>query len=45
MYQITVTQKAANIFKEMIQSENMPLDTTCLHVGAKSGGCSGYKFT
>tara|TARA_R110000824_G_C15147014_1_gene670589 strand:- start:201 stop:557 length:357 start_codon:yes stop_codon:yes gene_type:complete len=45
MYQITVTQKAANIFKEMILSENMPLDTTYLHVGAKSGGCSGYKFT
>jgi iron-sulfur cluster assembly accessory protein len=45
MAEIRLTEKAANIFKHLIVEEDEgTISDTYLLVGAKSGGCSGYKF-
>ena len=42
---VQITEKAANAFKSTIIEEDLPLDDTYLLMGARPGGCSGYKFT
>ena len=43
--EVTITEKAANVFKEMIADENKDLENSYLRVGANSGGCSGWKYS
>ena len=43
--ELKITEKAANVFKEMITDENRSQDDSYLRVGANSGGCSGWKYS
>ena len=43
--ELKITEKAANVFKEMITDENRNQDDSYLRVGANSGGCSGWKYS
>tara|TARA_Y100001949_G_C15988702_1_gene331802 strand:+ start:2164 stop:2580 length:417 start_codon:yes stop_codon:yes gene_type:complete len=43
--ELKISEKAANIFKEMIVEENKDPENSYLRVGANSGGCSGWKFS
>jgi len=43
--ELKISEKAANIFKEMIVDENKNPENSYLRVGANSGGCSGWKFS
>jgi iron-sulfur cluster assembly protein len=43
--ELKITEKAANVFKEMIADENKDLENSYLRVGANSGGCSGWKYS
>ena len=43
--EVTITEQAANVFKEMIADENKDLENSYLRVGANSGGCSGWKYS
>jgi len=43
--ELKISEKAANIFKEMIVDENKDPENSYLRVGANSGGCSGWKFS
>jgi iron-sulfur cluster assembly protein len=43
--ELKISEKAANIFKEMIVDENKDPKNSYLRVGANSGGCSGWKFS
>ena len=42
--ELKISEKAANIIKEMIVDENKNPENSYLRVGANSGGCSGWKF-
>ena len=41
---ITMTQKAAEKIKKVFQNNGMP-EGSCLRVGIKGGGCSGFSYT
>jgi len=41
---ITLTEKAAGKIKKVFAERNMP-DGSCLRVGVKGGGCSGFSYT
>lgn len=41
---LELSEKAADIFKQLITEEGNTTSDTYLLVGANSGGCSGYKF-
>ena len=41
---ITLTQRAADKVKSIFQQQNMPAET-CLRLGVKGGGCSGFNYT
>lgn len=41
---ITLTQRAADEIKRIFTSENVP-EGTCLRLGVKGGGCSGFSYT
>ena len=43
--ELKITEKAENVFKEMIADENKDLENSYLRVGANSGGCSGWKYS
>jgi iron-sulfur cluster assembly protein len=43
--ELKISEKAAKVFKEMIEDENKDLKTSYLRVGANSGGCSGWKYS
>ena len=43
--ELKISEKAANVFKEMIEDENKDIKTSYLRVGANSGGCSGWKYS
>ena len=43
--ELKITEKAANVFKEMIADENKDPENSYLRVGANSGGCSGWKYS
>ncbi len=41
---ITLTDKAVQALRKVFQEQNMPPET-CLRVGIKGGGCSGFSYT
>ena len=41
---ITLTERAAAKIKEIFKTQNMP-EGSCLRVGIKGGGCSGFSYT
>ena len=43
--ELKITEKAANVFKEMIKDEKKEIKNSYLRVGANSGGCSGWKYS
>jgi len=43
--ELKISEKAANVFKEMIEDENKDIKNSYLRVGANSGGCSGWKYS
>jgi len=45
MMRVTITKKAQEVYLESLKSEGLDPQTTYLKVGAKAGGCSGWKFT
>ena len=42
---VTMTEKAQRVFLESLKVEGLDPKTTYLKIGAKAGGCSGWKFT
>jgi iron-sulfur cluster assembly protein len=42
---VTMTEKAQRVFLESLKVEGLDPKTTYLKIGAKEGGCSGWKFT
>jgi len=43
--ELKITEKAADVFKEMIADESRNSEDSYLRVGANSGGCSGWKYS
>ena len=43
--ELKITEKAASVFKEMIEDEKKDIENSYLRVGANSGGCSGWKYS
>ncbi len=41
---IILTERAAQVFKESCEAEGLSLQKTFLRIGAKPGGCSGWKY-
>jgi iron-sulfur cluster assembly protein len=41
---ITITEKAAHTVVKLFKEQNMP-PGTCLRLGIKGGGCSGFAYT
>ena len=41
---VVLTERAAQVFKESCQAEGLTLQDTFLRVGARPGGCSGWKY-
>ena len=41
---ITLTEKAANEVKRILQAQNLP-EETALRVGVRGGGCSGLSYS
>lgn len=42
--EVILTARAAQVFRESCESEGLTLDDTFLRIGAKPGGCSGWKY-
>ena len=41
---VVLTERAAQVFKESCQAEGLTLQDTFLRIGARPGGCSGWKY-
>ena len=41
---VILTERAAQVFKDSCKSEGKTLQETFLRIGAKPGGCSGWKY-
>ena len=41
---VILTERAAQVFKESCQAEGLTLQDTFLRIGARPGGCSGWKY-
>ena len=41
---VVLTERAAQIFKESCEAEGLTLQDTFLRIGARPGGCSGWKY-
>ena len=41
---VVLTERAAQVFKESCQDEGLTLQDTLLRIGARPGGCSGWKY-
>ena len=41
---VVITERAAQVFKESCQAEGLTLQDTFLRIGARPGGCSGWKY-
>ena len=41
---VVLTERAAQVFKESCEAEGLTLQDTFLRIGAKPGGCSGWKY-
>jgi len=42
--QVQLTPQAAQVFKDACTAEAQPLEESYLRIGAKPGGCSGWKY-
>lgn len=43
-YEVRLTEQAAKVVREAFEAEKVEQKDAYLRVGAKPGGCSGYKF-
>ena len=41
---VVLSEKAAQVFKDSCEAEGTTLQDTFLRIGAKPGGCSGWKY-
>ena len=41
---VVLTERAAQVFKESCEAEGLTLEDTFLRIGARPGGCSGWKY-
>ena len=41
---VVVTERAAQVFKDSCEAEGLTLQNTFLRIGARPGGCSGWKY-
>ena len=41
---VVLTKRAAQVFKESCEAEGSTLEDTFLRIGARPGGCSGWKY-
>jgi iron-sulfur cluster assembly protein len=41
---INLSEAAAKEIKDIIKQQELPEDKTCLRVGVKGGGCSGFSY-
>ncbi len=41
---VILTERAAQVFKDSCEAEGLTLQDTFLRIGAKPGGCSGWKY-
>jgi len=41
---IILTERAAQVFKDSCEAEGLKLQDTYLRIGARPGGCSGWKY-
>ena len=41
---VILTERAAQVFREACEAEGSNLDNTYLRIGARPGGCSGWKY-
>ena len=41
---VVITERAAQVFKESCEAEGLTLQDTFLRIGARPGGCSGWKY-
>ena len=41
---VVLTERAAQVFKESCEAEGVTLQDTFLRIGARPGGCSGWKY-
>ena len=41
---VVLTERAAQVFKESCEAEGSTLQDTFLRIGARPGGCSGWKY-
>lgn len=42
---LTLTERAAQEVKTILEQQNLPLDSTFLRLGVKGGGCSGFSYS
>ena len=41
---VVLTERAAQVFKDSCEAEGLTLQKTFLRIGARPGGCSGWKY-
>ena len=41
---VVLTERAAQVFKDSCEAEGLTLQETFLRIGARPGGCSGWKY-
>ena len=41
---VVLTERAAQVFKESCEAEGSTVEDTFLRIGARPGGCSGWKY-
>ena len=41
---VVLTERAAKVFKDSCEAEGLTLQDTFLRIGARPGGCSGWKY-
>ena len=41
---VVLTERAAQVFKDSCEAEGLNLQDTFLRIGARPGGCSGWKY-
>jgi len=41
---VILTERAAKVFKDSCEAEGLTLQDTFLRIGARPGGCSGWKY-
>ena len=42
---VVLTERAAQVFKDSCEAEGLTLQDTLLRIGARPGGCSGWKYS